>query len=280
MSDNYSVRTGDGTLITKAAKDIGSAIFASSSVVVDASGNVMPSGDTAARASNVIVGNGTITLGVFAEDAVHTSGDKGLLVLAVRADTAASTADTTGDYAALTTDASGRLWQIGASDGPATAGTVASKSALIGAQFLAFASLPALTTAQQVALQCDLAGTLKVGPVPLGVSLVDSHTGAATALNCTLAKSAGKMTYLQGFAVSGLGATAAGSIQITTTGLVSELTFTLPIPAGVTVGVTPLIVTFNPPIPASGANVDVVLNVPSFGGGSTVASASAWGYKI
>jgi len=47
---------------------------------------------------------------VFAEDAAHTTGDKGVQVLTVRRDTAASTAGTDGDYASFTTDSTGRLW--------------------------------------------------------------------------------------------------------------------------------------------------------------------------
>lgn len=43
------------------------------------------------------------------EDAAHSTGDKGMFVLAVRSDTAASTSGTDGDYTALITDSSGRL---------------------------------------------------------------------------------------------------------------------------------------------------------------------------
>ena len=44
------------------------------------------------------------------EDSAHTTGDPGLFALTVRKDTAASTAGTDGDYAAFTTDGTGRLW--------------------------------------------------------------------------------------------------------------------------------------------------------------------------
>jgi hypothetical protein len=44
------------------------------------------------------------------EDAEHSSGDKGVMALAVRKDTAAALADTTGDYAPLEVDAPGRLY--------------------------------------------------------------------------------------------------------------------------------------------------------------------------
>lgn len=43
------------------------------------------------------------------EDAAHSTGQKGMFALSVRSDTAASTAGTDGDYAALTTDSTGRL---------------------------------------------------------------------------------------------------------------------------------------------------------------------------
>lgn len=51
-----------------------------------------------------------ITASEFKEDAAHTTGDYGTNVLSVRKDTAASTAGTDGDYATLTTDATGKLW--------------------------------------------------------------------------------------------------------------------------------------------------------------------------
>lgn len=60
---------------------------------------------------------------VFAEDAAHTTGDKGVQVLTVRRDTAASTAGTDGDYASFTTDSTGRLW-CNVSNTVAVSGTV------------------------------------------------------------------------------------------------------------------------------------------------------------
>ena len=45
-----------------------------------------------------------------AEDAAHTSGDKGIQILTVRKDTAAATAGSDGDYQPATTDNTGRLW--------------------------------------------------------------------------------------------------------------------------------------------------------------------------
>jgi hypothetical protein len=48
----------------------------------------------------------------FSEDAAHTTADKGIMTLAVRKDTAATTVDADGDYSPLLTDANGRLHVI------------------------------------------------------------------------------------------------------------------------------------------------------------------------
>jgi hypothetical protein len=48
----------------------------------------------------------------FAEDAAHTTGDKGTLILAVRNDAHAALAGATGDYIPLTTDALGNLYIV------------------------------------------------------------------------------------------------------------------------------------------------------------------------
>lgn len=62
-----------------------------------------------------------IHLKVVAEDAAHASGDTGLVLMAVRQDTAAALATTDGDYAPLEVDALGRLHvRIGAIDVPST----------------------------------------------------------------------------------------------------------------------------------------------------------------
>ncbi len=54
------------------------------------------------------------------EDAVHTSGDAGVMALAIRKDTAAGLASNDGDYHPLEVDASGRLWvNVGSMPGAA-----------------------------------------------------------------------------------------------------------------------------------------------------------------
>jgi hypothetical protein len=60
-----------------------------------------------------------------AEDAVHVSGDVGVLALSVRSDTALASAGTAGDYQNLITDNSGRLWVRVAISDSLTPGTAA-----------------------------------------------------------------------------------------------------------------------------------------------------------
>jgi hypothetical protein len=117
--------------------------------------------------------------------------------------------------------------------------------------------------------------------MPAGTSITGSATGGAQANNVTLAGVTGKTTYITGFVVSGGGATGASIISVTLTGTITgTMNFSLPIPAGATAAVTPLVVVFNTPIPASATNTAIVLNVPSFGSGNTAASACAYGFQL
>jgi len=59
--------------------------------------------------TSVIPGTGATNLGK-AEDAAHTSGDVGVMILAKRTDTAASSAGSDGDYATINEDVNGNVW--------------------------------------------------------------------------------------------------------------------------------------------------------------------------
>ena len=59
--------------------------------------------------TSIVPGTGATNLGK-AEDAVHTSGDVGVMALARRSDTAASSSTTDGDYSTLNTGSLGHLW--------------------------------------------------------------------------------------------------------------------------------------------------------------------------
>lgn len=104
--------------------------------------------------------------------------------------------------------------------------------------------------------------------------------GSASAINLTLAGAAGQRVYVTGLVVTGLGATAGGSINAAITGLTQGGTMNIPVavPTGAGVTAAPVALTFNPPlIGAVGGNV--ALAVPSFGAGNTASAASIWGYR-
>jgi hypothetical protein len=99
-------------------------------------------------------------------------------------------------------------------------------------------------------------------------------TAAAAPITLTVPAQAGKTNQVSGFQVTGDGATAGSIIVVTLSGVQGGTqSFDLTIPAGAGVPITPLIVTFNPPLVASGPNTAIVLTVPSFGAGNTNAAA-------
>lgn len=107
-----------------------------------------------------------------------------------------------------------------------------------------------------------------------------ASTGAAAAITATLAAVAGKRTFIAGFTVDGLGATAASVIEVTVTGVLGgTLRRKLSVPAGVGVAIAPVVVEFERPIPASADNTAIVVNVPSFGAGNTSSVASVHGFN-
>ena len=104
-------------------------------------------------------------------------------------------------------------------------------------------------------------------------------TGAAGVLTLTIPATAGSYCYCTGFAITGLGATAASGVTATLTGVsTTPLNYSIPVPAGVTAGITPLVVKFPLPLQSTAVNTAIVLSIPSFGAGNTLASASMTGY--
>ena len=164
----------------------------------------------------------------------------------------------------------------GINGAPGVGGLAANGSALAGNPVLMAGSDG--TNARDVAT--DAAGVVKTGHVPLGAALEVGSANAAAANNQTLAAAAGKTTYISGFDVSGLGATAGSTIAVTVTGLSNTLTFYYTVPAGVTAAAPNLSIRFDPPLPASAPNTAIVVNVPSFGAGNTTAAASAYGFQV
>jgi hypothetical protein len=110
----------------------------------------------------------------------------------------------------------------------------------------------------------------------------NSAGGAAQANAATLPATAGRTQYLEGFDLTGGGATAAGVIEISITGLAAgTLKYEMNVLAGVSGPVNAqggLSIRFPQPQPASGANIAITVTVPSFGAGNTNAAVVAYGF--
>lgn len=116
------------------------------------------------------------------------------------------------------------------------------------------------------------------GSTPLAAS---SGTVAASTAAATLAKAAAKTVYISGFSVTGSGATTALPVAVTVVGILGgTLTFTYTAVAGVLLANQPLVVAFNPPLPASGTNVDIVVSCPTLGSGATNNTVNAQGFRV
>lgn len=110
---------------------------------------------------------------------------------------------------------------------------------------------------------------------------VNGASGAAQANTATLPATAGRTQYLEGFEITGGGATAASLIEVSITGLAGgTIKYEMNVLAGVTGPVNAqggLFVRFPEPLPASGQNTAVNVTVPSFGAGNTNAAVVAYG---
>lgn len=116
MADNVAITAGTGTTI--AADDIGGVLYVRHKLALGADGSAV---DAVAGAGAVSTAVQRVTLAsddpavtalalfTKAEDAAHSSGDRGIMALAVRSDTATALAGSDGDYTPLITGSDGTL---------------------------------------------------------------------------------------------------------------------------------------------------------------------------
>jgi hypothetical protein len=110
---------------------------------------------------------------------------------------------------------------------------------------------------------------------------VVTTAGAAQSNAVTLTGGVGQYTYIEGFDVTGGGATAASIVEISTTGLSNNLKFEMNVLAGATGPVNAqggLFIRFPTPIPSSATNTNIVVTLPSLGAGNTNASITVYGF--
>lgn len=107
---------------------------------------------------------------------------------------------------------------------------------------------------------------------------------AAAIATATLPASPGRMTYITGFQVTSSGATAASIVDITVGNLgvpsSTILHYELSVAGAATTTNEPLVVTFDPPLPATGLNTTISVVCPSLGAGNTNSAVNAIGYMI
>lgn len=109
-------------------------------------------------------------------------------------------------------------------------------------------------------------------------AVVSSDSDAAATIVATIAAGAGERAFLDKVIVSGLGATGAGSATLTIAGNEGDdIVVTIPVPAGATLAITPLVLEFDPPLRAAADADDITATVTTFGAGNTVARVTAIG---
>ena len=139
--------------------------------------------------TSVTPGTAAANLGK-AEDAVHATGDTGVMALAVRSNTAASTSGTDGDYQPLITNTTGHLWVDAsgqtltvASHAVTNAGTFATQSAITAASgSIASGAIASGAVASGAFASGALAsGSIAAGAIATGATSIAANEDDASA---------------------------------------------------------------------------------------------------
>jgi hypothetical protein len=141
-------------------------------------------------------------------------------------------------------------------------------------------SSPSLAVGTMVVKCVNSAGQAVLCPPFAGSLAAASGNVANATASATLAGAAGQLTYISGFEITAGGATAAACVSATVTGTFGgTLTYSFCAPQGVAVAATPLVVPFNPPLPASGLGTGITVSLPALGAGNTNAAVVAHGSR-
>lgn len=120
------------------------------------------------------------------------------------------------------------------------------------------------------------------GPYPTGRTALIAGSGnkANASAAATLTPGSTVAAYLAGFEITATGATLGLPVIVTVAGILGgTLSYIFSAPAGVLVDATPLVVEFDPPLPASAVNTPIVVTLPALGTGNTNAAVVAHGYS-
>lgn len=145
---------------------------------------------------------------------------------------------------------------------------------------------PTLTDGQRTDFQVDANGNLRIVASAQvyqtgRVALVAGSGNVANAVAAaTLTPAATVTAFLSGFEITGSGATAGLPVTVTVAGLLGGTRhYTYVFAVGALVANTPLLVEFNPPLPASAINTAIVVSCPAGGAGNTNNTVVAHGYS-
>lgn len=108
---------------------------------------------------------------------------------------------------------------------------------------------------------------------------VTATGGANAAVVATMPAVPGWVNVIQGYDITGTGATAAALVDITISGLAVAVSHKAAVPAGVTV-LTERNVRFPRGLQATGANTAVSVTLPALGLGSLSATVNVYGYRV
>lgn len=109
--------------------------------------------------------------------------------------------------------------------------------------------------------------------------VTNSTTAGAANCVCTLPAAVGKFTYIEGFTVTGTGATAVSVVNAILSGIATNCTYAILSPANINAAITTLDVRFPTPIPSSAQNTAISMNVPNTGSGNTNICVSMYGFQ-
>lgn len=119
--------------------------------------------------------------------------------------------------------------------------------------------------------------------LPAGATMVQASSAnvANASAVAALPAVANKTNYVSGIEVTASGATAGLPVVATLAGLLGGTkNYIFTFPAGVLVPAQPLIVPFDPPLPASAVNTAITLTVPASGAGGTNCTANIRGFVL
>jgi len=113
------------------------------------------------------------------------------------------------------------------------------------------------------------------------VESASSGNVANAQAQATFAADAKQLWYLTGLEITYSGATAAGVVVATITGLLGgTIDYVVPVPVGVSVGAVPISVQFGHPLAGAAPNTAIVATVPALGSGNTNCVLNIHGFKV